>query len=127
MKTFIALFLFLVSLSAIAQEMTCINRLLPLNRHSGLHMVTRDEWNDGKEAVDPENVQVVLKFLVNSKLLCRDGELQIRTVPVCGQTVADLPQSNTCFVFTNLGYFIVSRDNGRNVNFIFSRDKRFEN
>ena len=88
-------------------------------------MVTRDEWNDGKEGLDIDNVTAVLNFLVNSKLLCREGEMEIRLAPVCGTTVADLPQSNTCFVFSNLGYFIVSRDPGRNVNFIFSRDKLF--
>lgn len=126
MKSLSTLLLFVFSLSAIAQEMTCLDRLLPFNRHSGLHMVTRDEWNDGKEGLNNENVAQALRFLINSKLLCQASEVTIRTEPVCNNAIADLPQSNSCFIFTNLGYFVATRDAGRNVNFIFSKDKRFE-
>lgn len=126
MKSLTALLLCLFSFTTFAQEMSCFDKLLPFNRHSGLHMITRDEWNDGKETLNAENVTLALRFLINSKLLCQPNEVTIRVEPVCTQTVADLPQSNSCFVFTNVGYFVATRDGGRNVNFIFSKDKRFE-
>lgn len=118
------LFLFL-SLSAGAQELTCLDKLLHFSRHSGLHQVTRDEWSDGKEMMDPESVKGALAFLTNSKLLCKSNEVTIKVHPVCASLLPDLPHSNTCFVYTNVGFFVVSRDIGRNMNFIFSKDKRF--
>lgn len=124
-KLSIGLFLILFSFQSFAQEMTCMDKLLPYNRYSGLHQVTKDEWTDGKNTLDPEIVKAAVNFLTNSKLLCRKGEVVIKVFPICGQTIADLPQSNTCFVYTNLGFFVVSRDNGTNINFIFSKDRRF--
>ena len=124
-RVIFSVFILGLSLSSFAQELTCLDKLLPFNRHSGLHQVLRDEWTDEKEALDAEGAESVLKFLTNSKLLCRTGEVVVKLAATCSQTVADLPQSNTCFIFTNLGYFVLSRDNVRNVNFIFSRDKRF--
>lgn len=121
----LGLIVFTLSLSVFAQEMTCLDKLLPYNKHSGLHLVTRDEWNDGKEFLDAEGTKSALSYLTNSKLLCKSGEVVIKVSPVCSPVLPDITQSNTCFVFTNLGYFIASRDNGRNVNFIFSKDKRF--
>lgn len=115
----------MISLSTFAQEITCLEKLLPYNRYSGVHQVTKDEWTDGKEVLDVEGARTALMFLTNSKLLCRQNEITIKVAPVCGQQLADLPQSNSCFVFTNLGYFIISRDFGRNTNFIFSKDKKF--
>jgi hypothetical protein len=125
MKTSFALLALFVSVSAFAQEMTCLDKLLPFNRFSGLHHVSRDEWYDGKETLSPEGVRAGVAFLTNVKLLCRNDEVVIRVEPVCTAIVPDLPQSNTCFVFTNVGYFVVSRDNNRNTNFIFSRERRF--
>lgn len=124
-KSFLGLFVLLFSTLSFASEITCLDKLLPFNRHSGLHQVTKDEWTDGKNTLDAETVKTAVHFLTNSKLLCRSGEVVIKVFPVCNQTIADLPQSNTCFVYTNLGFFVVSRDNGTNVNFIFSKDKRF--
>lgn len=124
-KALIAFIVFTLNLSAFAQEMTCLDKLLPYNKHSGLHLITRDEWNDGKEMLDSEGAKNVLAFLTNSRLLCKNHEVVIKVSPVCTPILPDLTQSNTCFIFTNLGYFIATRDNGRNVNFIFSKDKRF--
>src|SRR3989344_6494658 len=124
-KTLIAFIVFTLNLSAFAQEMTCLDKLLPYNKHSGLHLITRDEWNDGKEMLDSEGAKNVLAYLTNSRLLCKGHEVVIKVSPVCTPILPDLTQSNTCFIFTNLGYFIATRDNGRNVNFIFSKDKRF--
>lgn len=125
MKKFFGLLLLLSSLSAFAQELTCLDKLLPYNRYSGVHIVMRDEWADGKETFDADSMKNAMNFLVNSKLLCKSGEMVIKVLPVCALTIADLPQSNTCFAFTNLGYFVASRDNSRNISFIFSKDKKF--
>jgi hypothetical protein len=116
---------FLSSSIGLSQEMTCLDKLLPNGRHSGLHHVTKDEWYDGKEALDIEGAKNSLTFLTNSKLLCRKDEVVIKVFPVCSIIIPDLIQSNTCFVYTNVGFFVISRDNARNTNFIFSRDKRF--
>lgn len=125
MKKFFGIFVLLFSTLSFAEDITCLDKLLPFNRHSGLHQVTKDEWTDGKNTLDAETVKTAVNFLTNTKLLCRSGEVVIKVFPVCNQTIADLPQSNTCFVYTNLGFFVVSRDNGTNINFIFSKDKRF--
>lgn len=119
------LFVFVLHASAFAQELTCLDKLLPFNRHSGLHQLSKDEWNDGKEGLDVEGAKSALASLTDSKLLCKPNEIVIKVLPVCSTIIADLTQSNTCFVYTNLGYFVLSRDNGRNVNFIFGKDKRF--
>ena len=124
-KSGFGLFVLLFTTLSFAQQITCLDKLLPYNRYSGLHQLTKDEWTDGKNTIDPETTKTVVTFLTNSKLLCRQGEVVIKVFPVCSQAMADMPQSNTCFVYTNLGYFIVSRDNGTNVNFIFSKDRRF--
>jgi hypothetical protein len=124
-KAAILFMLFSFNLAAFAQEITCLEKLLPFNRHSGTHQLDRNEWNDGKDVLDEESARVAVTFLTNSKLLCKAGEVVINIDPVCAQIIAGLPQSNTCFLFTNLGYFIISRDNGKNVNFIFSKDKTF--
>lgn len=124
-KALIVFIAFTLSASAFAQEMTCLDKLLQLNRYSGFHQLVKEEWTDAKEGLDAESAKAAVTFLANSKLLCKTNEMVIKVEPVCSSIVADLPQSNSCFVFTNLGYFIATRDNGRNVNFIFSKDKRF--
>lgn len=125
LKAIIATLGLFLGLSVEAQSLTCLNKLLPYNKHSGLHQLTRDEWNDEKEQLDAEGARSALTFLVNSRLLCKTGEVIIKIAPHCGTLLPDVPQSQNCFVFTNLGYFILSKDNGRNVNFIFSKDRRF--
>lgn len=124
-KAFIVFIAFTLSASAFAQEMTCLDKLLQLNRYSGFHQLTKEEWTDAKEGLDAESARMAVTFLANSKLLCKTNEMVIKVEPVCGTMIADLPQSGSCFIFTNLGYFTATRDNGRNVNFIFSKDKRF--
>lgn len=127
MKKLTILFIvFVLHASAFAaQELTCLDKLLPYNRHSGMHQLAKEEWNDGKEGLDAESAKAALLSLTNSKLLCKPNEIAIKVFPVCSSIIADLTQSNTCFVYTNVGYFVVSRDNGKNVNFIFSKDKRY--
>jgi len=115
----------ILSFSALGQGLSCLDKLLPFNRHSGVHQITSDEWTDGGETLTPENAAIAVSFLANSKLFCRSNELVIKLDPVCERTIFELPESNSCFIFTNLGYFIISRDGGRNTNFIFTKDKRY--
>lgn len=117
--------LFLLFSTAGFAQVTCLDKLLPSSRYSGLHHMTRDEWNDGKDVLDAESARAALTFLTNSKLLCGPKDVVIKVEAECTSVIKDIPQSNTCFVFTNLGYFILSRDTGRNVNFIFTKDKSF--
>jgi hypothetical protein len=120
-----AILFLLFSLQALAQEMNCLDKLLPFNRHSGLHTLMKDEWYNGKDALDSEGANAALSFLINSKLLCKTADVVVKMQPTCQQVLADVPQSNVCFVYTNVGYFVISRDNVRNTNFIFSKDKRY--
>lgn len=124
-KIVISLMVFAFNASLFAQELTCIDKLLPYNRHSGLHQITKEEWNDGKDSLDSENALTALTFLTNSKLLCKTNEVVIKVFPICSAISSDITQSSTCFIFTNLGYFVANRDAGRNINFIFSKDKTY--
>lgn len=120
-----AFFVSFMSVSTFAQELTCLDKLLPFSRHSGLHMLTKEEWNDGSEFLSAENALVAFNTLLSRKLLCKTGEVAVAIQPTCQPLLADVPQSNVCYLHTNVGYFVLSRDNGKNVNFIFSRDKTF--
>lgn len=125
-KKFSILFVLLAfQLSAFAQEVTCLDKLLPYNRFSGVHLIAREEWHDGKDTLDAEGAKNALTYLINSKLLCKNNEVVIKVQPECQTIIADLPQSQTCFLFTNLGYFTISKDSSKNVGLIFSKDRRF--
>lgn len=126
MKKFvITVSLALFSIAASANELTCLDKLLPYSRYSGSHQLLRDEWNDGKEMLDAEGAKNAMSFLVNSKLLCRPNEIAIKIQAACQLIHADVNQSNVCFIFTNLGYFTLTKDNGKNINITFSKDKQF--
>lgn len=124
-KMCVGLLLLITSVSSFAQGMTCLEKLLPYSRFSGLHTVSKEEWYDGKEVLDSEGAKAAITFLIHSKLFCQPGESIIKIEPVCSQQIEDIQQSQSCFVYTNLGHFVLNRDNGRNINFIFTRDKRF--
>jgi hypothetical protein len=115
----------LFSINIFSQEMTCMDKLLPYNRHSGVHQLSNEEWPGKKGNFNPDKIEKALEFLLYSKLLCRNSEILIKVKPVCSPILPDITQSNTCFAFTSLGYFIISKDNVQNFNFIFTRDKRF--
>lgn len=118
-------FLVLLSASAFAQELTCLDKLLPFNRYSGSHLLTKEEWTDNKDVLDSASAEAALKSLVGSKLLCKQTEVVVKVNPVCHTIISDIMQSNTCFIFTNVGYFSITKDNGKNINFVFNKDKRF--
>ena len=113
------------SVTGFSQDITCLNKLLPYNRHSGLHQLASDEWPHAKDYLDSELVTLSLNYLTQSKLFCRNGEMVIKIHPICTSIIPDITQSNTCFAYTNLGYFVISKDNNKNINFIFNRDKRY--
>jgi hypothetical protein len=118
------LIFFFWSLDARAQ-LNCLNKLLPFSSSSGQHQLTKEEWRDNKEQLDAASAEDGLKYLILKKLFCRPEELQIKINAHCLHIVRDIEQSNTCFVFTNLGYFIIAKDRAQTLNFIFSRDARF--
>ncbi len=124
-KLIIAAALSLTSVSSFAQGMTCLNKLLPYSRYSGLHQLTKEEWSNGKEGLDEESAKGAFNALVGGKLMCKSGEVSIKIQPDCKLLLSDIPQSNVCYLHTNLGYFFISKDSGSTVNFIFSKDKRF--
>ena len=126
MNKFLLMTLLLVMTSgALAQELTCLDKLLPNNRYSGLHQVTKEEWNDGQPEFNNIGAKAALQFLLRSKLFCKDAEYKIVIDPFCSKMSPDIQKSTTCFAYTNLGYFTFTRDIGRIVSFIFSRDKTY--
>ena len=124
-KALIKIVFLLFSTSVLAQEITCLDKLLPYSRHSGLHQISKEEWNYDNEPLDGAGAMLAFKALVIGKLLCVPGEVKVKVDPICQPVIKDITQSNVCFLFTNIGYFFVTRDNGKNTNFIFSRDKKF--
>ncbi len=126
MKTLMIVALSMLTTAAFAQDITCLDKLMPSSRFSGLHQLTKEEWAESAEILlDEESSKLAIKALTESKLFCKATEVVIKMEPVCGHMIEDVPQSYTCFVFTNLGYFTISKDNGKNTNFIFSKDKKF--
>ncbi|GEM_PF-1377345 len=126
MKVLIIIAMTVLATTAFAQDITCLDKLMPTSRFSGLHQLSKEEWQESAElSLDTESAKLAIKTLTQSKLFCKPTEVVLRMEPVCALTIADLPQSLTCFVFTNLGYFTITRDNGKSTNFIFSKDKKF--
>lgn len=127
MKTIFFISLLTLSMGSFAQGLSCMDKLLPSGRFSGAHLLAKTEWNDpGKEALDQESALTAFHALINNKLLCSHNEVTIKIHPTCQTFQPDIPKSTVCYLFTNIGYFFISRDMGRNVNFTFSRDKRFQ-
>jgi hypothetical protein len=123
----ILIFIFMVlSLPLFAQSIPCQDKLLLYNRTSGAHLLTKNEWNDGgKDALDSDSALSAFRTLIINKLMCLESEITVKIAPACQTFLVDIPQSTTCYLFTSLGYFFISKDMGRNVNFVFSKDKRF--
>lgn len=124
MRIILALLFVLGTLPAVAQEITCLDKLLPNSRYSGLHHLNKEDWSDRSPVFNPEVVKLAFKALTEVKLLCKSGEIFMTIDPVCQPLLADVPESHNCFLSTNLGHFFVSRDAGKNINFIFNKDKR---
>ncbi len=123
MKLIFTLILSAFSFSVMAQEMTCLDKLLPFNRHSGVHMLTREQCSGCSDVLNKDSAKKALKTLLNSRLFCNESDVTLSLDPVCELVSRDLPDSNICFIKTNLGYFFVSKDYARNFNFIFTREK----
>ena len=125
MKILLIAILSLTAFGAVAQEITCLDKLMPTSRFSGLHQLTKEEWAEPGIMIDAEVSKLAIKALVGGKLFCKPDEVKIKVDPVCTTVIPDLPQSQSCFVFTNIGYFVITKDSGKNTNFIFSKDKKF--
>jgi hypothetical protein len=126
MKAIVIIAMILLGATAFAQDITCLDKLMPRSRFSGVHQLTKEEWSESNELLlDPESSKLALKTLTQSKLFCKPDEVKIKLEPVCAQTIADIPQSLSCFVFTNIGYFIITKDAGKGTNFVFAKDRKF--
>lgn len=123
MKLFLALILSALSFSVIAQEMTCLDKLLPYNRHSGVHMLTREQCSGCVDVLNKDSAKMALKTLLNSRLFCNESDVTLTLDPICDFVSRDIPESNVCYLKTNLGYFFISKDYARNFTFIFTRNK----
>lgn len=89
--------------------------------------MSKEEWQDSKEMLDSESAMRAVMILTERKLMCRSEEVTIKLPGKCQVVIPELNQSNVCYVFTNLGYFVVSKDNGKNTSFIFHKDRTFSN
>lgn len=115
----------LLQVTAAAANITCLDKLLPFSRHSGVHQLSRQEWNDGQSTLNPNAALAAIRSLTEVKLLCNSSEINVVVQPVCNKVIQDQDSSLVCFLFTNLGYFIIAKDGARTTNIIFSRDTRF--
>jgi hypothetical protein len=122
--TFLALLLG-ISTQVVAQEMTCLDKLMPASRHSGLHTLSREECSRCTNGLDAGSASTAFHTFIRHKLLCRTNEIEVKIDPVCQWVTADVPESNVCFVYTNLGHFVINRDSNRTFNIIFTRSDRF--
>jgi hypothetical protein len=111
----------LLTSTSMAANLSCIDKLLPSSRYSGTHQLSKQEWSDGKNELDPVAARQAIQALVFSKLLCKQSELSLTLEPSCSHMLADRDDSHVCYAETNLGYFFLTKDQGRTVNFIFSR------
>lgn len=118
-----AVVLLFFSINTYAQSISCLSKLLPYNRFSGTHILLKQEWTDNKETLDAETAINSLKYLLSNKLYCTENEVVTTVEPVCDLLIKDMPQSNTCFLSTNLGHFHITRDSAKNINFVFTKDK----
>ena len=98
---------------------------MPYSRYSGAHQLHIEEWDDGQESVDAKSALKAFESLIGEKLMCRENEVVIKLSPVCQMISSGLKQSQVCFLFTNLGHVIISKDKGKNTNFVFTRDNQF--
>ncbi len=123
MKLYFTLIVSAFSFSVMAQGLTCLDKLLPFNRHSGVHMLTREQCSTCADVLTKDSAKLALKTLLNSRLFCSETDVILSMDPVCDLVARDLPDSQICFVKTNLGHFFISKDYARNFNFIFTREK----
>ncbi len=123
MKLILVLVLSIFPFALLAQGLTCLDKLLPFNRHSGVHILTREHCSGCMDTLTKDSAKFALKILLNSRLFCHEGDVTLSMEPVCELVSRDLPESSVCFVKTNLGYFFISKDYAKNFNVIFTREK----
>jgi len=123
MKKFVLLLAMTVASPAFAQ-LRCIDKLLPIARPSAGHYLTSGEWVPGGDQLTMETAARALNSFLFGKLLCRETEIEVPTMPSCGTVDATLPQSWSCFAQSSLGQFILVQDNDKNVQIVFIRARR---
>lgn len=125
MRLLLLLSTLLVSSTAFAQ-LRCMDKLLPAPIPSASHLLTRAEWTPtpGNPTLGVDEASRAVKSLVFGKLLCRQNEIELTIAPSCLPLDPTIPELSTaCYVPTSLGYFVLTLDNGTNMNLVFHRVK----
>ena len=109
-------------------SMKCIDRLLPLPRHSAVHQLSTGEWArnqlDGIHELDANEATRAFNSLVYGKLFCEKSEIRQTSESSCVQLDSTQSETLSCYITTNLGFFIINRDYQNNANIIFQRYRR---
>lgn len=72
----------------------------------------------------PDDATRAVMTLAFSKLLCRETEIEFPQIATCAPVDVNIPGSNTCYINSSLGYFIITQDSAKNANIIFNKTKR---
>lgn len=118
----------LVTSTSAWAQLRCVDKLLPIPRPSGLHQLATGEWTPGSsEFLTTADAERALRSLLFGKLLCRETEIEFKGTTVCLPVDATAPESHSCYVPSNIGFFILTQDYAKNANVIFQRQKRARN
>jgi hypothetical protein len=117
-----SLFLF-GAVSTYAQEIRCIDKILPFPRPSAVHQLSKNDWTPSQEKLAPAEARIALESLLFGKLLCRSQEIEIKSEALCKDLIEAVATTSTCIIVTSLGNFTINKDYQNNANFIFIKDK----
>ena len=110
---------------ASAQEVRCIDRLLPMPRPSATHQLSSNDWTGNNTTLNSEDARNALRALVFDRYFCNAEEIEIENNINCQQMDLNQNSSMTCYLTTSLGQFVLTKDSVQNVNIIFHRGRRF--
>lgn len=106
-------------------QLRCIDKLLPIPRPSAPHQLSQGEWRSGTgERISTEDAYRAVFDLVFAKFLCRENEIAINPTAICSEPDPTIPELSSCYINSSLGYFVITQDTAKNVNFIFHRVRR---
>jgi hypothetical protein len=117
----LAWFLLLLSSVSYAQEILCIDRLLPIPRPSATHQLAYNDWTGAPGALNSDSAKLALEALVFEKLFCESSDIEFSTTVNCQQLDPNRITSTTCYSASSLGQFVLTKDGAQNVNIIFHR------
>ena len=109
--------------NSFAQEIRCLDKLLPFPRPSANHQLSKIDWTPSQEKLGPQEAKLALESLLYGKLFCSVKEIEIKSEAICHELLEGVGTTSVCVVSTNLGNFIVNKDYQNNANFTFLKDK----